>query len=61
MRLAADGADVTICGRTEAKLATAVDRIGTAVRDGGSIRYVVADVTVDEQIAEATAGRRRAW
>jgi NAD(P)-dependent dehydrogenase (short-subunit alcohol dehydrogenase family) len=54
-RLAADGAHVTICGRTEDKLAAAVERIAPDVGDGGSIRYTVADVTVDEQIGAATA------
>lgn len=46
-RLAGDGATVTICGRTEEKLAKAVAEIG------GTARYVVADVTVEEQIASA--------
>lgn len=49
-RLAADGATVTVCGRTEAKLAAAVERIQAA---GGSARAVVADVTVEEQVAAA--------
>jgi NAD(P)-dependent dehydrogenase (short-subunit alcohol dehydrogenase family) len=51
-RLAADGAHVTICGRTEQKLIDAVETIGT----GAS--YIVADVTVEAQVAaavEATA------
>jgi NAD(P)-dependent dehydrogenase (short-subunit alcohol dehydrogenase family) len=55
-RLATDGAHVTICGRTEAKLAAATEAIRTAgVGQGGSIRHVVADVTVDDQVAAATA------
>jgi NAD(P)-dependent dehydrogenase (short-subunit alcohol dehydrogenase family) len=53
--LAADGAHVAICGRTEDKLARAVEAIGPEVGDGGSIRYVVADVTVEDQVAEAVA------
>jgi len=54
-RLAADGARVTICGRTEQKLADATARIaGTAAR-GATARYVVADVTVEEQVAAAVA------
>lgn len=57
-RLAADGAHVTICGRTEQKLVDAVTRIGNGAR------YVVADVTVEDQVvaavehaAEPTGGR----
>lgn len=55
--LAADGALVTICGRTEAKLAAAVERID-AVADaarGGGARFVVADVTDEDQVAAAVA------
>ena len=61
-RLVRDGAHVTICGRTEAKLATAVAALRQVVADAGvagapvgSARYVVADVTVEEQIAAAVA------
>jgi NAD(P)-dependent dehydrogenase (short-subunit alcohol dehydrogenase family) len=54
-RLAADGAHVAICGRTEDKLAKAVEAIGPQVGDGGSIRHVVADVTVEDQVAAAVA------
>jgi NAD(P)-dependent dehydrogenase (short-subunit alcohol dehydrogenase family) len=55
-RLAADGAHVTICGRTEEKLQKAVAEITAAgVGAGGSIRSVAADVTVDEQMAAAVA------
>ena len=46
-RLAADGAHVTICGRTEEKLAAAVQRIGNGAR------YVVADVTDEDQVVAA--------
>lgn len=51
--LATDGAHVTICGRTEDKLADAVEAITPGVGEGGSIRYVVADVTVEDQVAAA--------
>ena len=51
-RLAADGAVVTICGRTEAKLADAVERISAAVPDA-RIGHVVADVTVEAAVAAA--------
>jgi NAD(P)-dependent dehydrogenase (short-subunit alcohol dehydrogenase family) len=54
-RLAADGAHVTICGRTETKLVAAAEEISPAAGDGGSIRHIVADVTVDEQVAAAVA------
>jgi NAD(P)-dependent dehydrogenase (short-subunit alcohol dehydrogenase family) len=61
-RLVRDGAHVTICGRTEEKLVAAVaDLAGVASAAGadggpqGSARYVVADVTVEEQVAAAVA------
>ena len=56
-RLIADGADVTICGRTEEKLQWAVETLGSVASSGphqaGRARYVVADVTEEEQVAEA--------
>jgi NAD(P)-dependent dehydrogenase (short-subunit alcohol dehydrogenase family) len=54
-RLAADGAHVTICGRTERKLAEAEAAIAPGVGDGGSIRSIAADVTIEEQVAAAVA------
>ena len=54
-RLAADGAHVTICGRTEEKLTKAVAEISSVGGDGGSIRSIVADVTVEDQVASAVA------
>jgi NAD(P)-dependent dehydrogenase (short-subunit alcohol dehydrogenase family) len=57
VRLAADGARVTVCGRTEEKLARAVDVID---QRGSGAAYVVADVTTEEQIAAAvTAAAER--
>jgi NAD(P)-dependent dehydrogenase (short-subunit alcohol dehydrogenase family) len=47
--LARDGAAVTICGRTEERLAKAIAEIGH------DARYAVADVTIEEQIAAAVA------
>ena len=44
-QLAADGAAVTICGRTEAKLIDAAAAIAAVAGCGGTVRYVVADVT----------------
>jgi NAD(P)-dependent dehydrogenase (short-subunit alcohol dehydrogenase family) len=54
-RLAADGAHVTICGRTEDKLRDACEAIGGDLDGPGSIAYVVADVTVEDQVAAAVA------
>lgn len=51
-RLAADGAVVTICGRTEAKLAGAVDRVEASV-PGARIGHVVADVTEEAAVVAA--------
>lgn len=44
-RLAADGAAVTICGRTESKLTDAAEAIRAGAGHGGSVQHVVADVT----------------
>jgi NAD(P)-dependent dehydrogenase (short-subunit alcohol dehydrogenase family) len=52
-RLAADGAAVTICGRTESKLIDGCRTITEHAGNGGSAAYVVADITVEEQIAAA--------
>ncbi|HEV3226770.1 MAG TPA: SDR family oxidoreductase [Acidimicrobiales bacterium] len=54
-RLAEDGAHVAICGRTEEKLEKASADIAPTVGDDGSIRWIAADVTVDEQVAAAVA------
>lgn len=48
--LAADGARVTICGRTQSKLDEVVERVTPKVGDGGGIRAVVADVTSEDDI-----------
>jgi len=52
---AADGAAVTICGRTEATLAASAERIAKLAANGGSIRYVVGDVTVEDDVARVVA------
>ena len=59
-RLVRDGAHVTICGRTEEKLVAAtaaLDEVAAAAaaagRPVGTARYVVADVTVEDQIEAA--------
>ncbi len=61
-RLVSDGALVTICGRTEERLQSAVavlEEAAAASEEAGGPRgtatYVVADVTVEDQIAEAVA------
>ncbi|HXB37241.1 MAG TPA: SDR family oxidoreductase [Acidimicrobiales bacterium] len=57
-RLAADGAHVTICGRTEQKLAEATARIAALAADGATARYVVADVTVEDQVVAAVTAAK---
>jgi NAD(P)-dependent dehydrogenase (short-subunit alcohol dehydrogenase family) len=54
-RLAADGANVTICGRTESKLIEAVERIAAGAADGATVNHVVADVTDEDSVAAAVA------
>ena len=53
--LAADGAHVTICGRTAEKLEAAVADIRTAAANGVVVSHIVADVTDEEQTAAAVA------
>ena len=50
-RLAADGAAVTICGRTESRLRDAVETIV----GGPPVQWIVADVTVEADVAAAVA------
>jgi len=54
-KLVGDGAHVTICGRTEDKLVSAVESLAGSVGDGGSIRHIAADITVEDEIAAAVA------
>lgn len=54
-KLAADGAHVTICGRTEDKLVEAVSRIGAQAAPGVTVQHIVADVTVEDDVAAAVA------
>src|ERR1700760_2266228 len=49
-RLAADGAAVTICGRTESRLVEAVETVRAVAGHGGSVRYVVADTTKEDDV-----------
>ncbi len=53
--LAGDGAHVTICGRTEQKLIDAAERIRAAATGDATVTHVVADVTIEEQVAAAVA------
>ncbi|MCD9623653.1 glucose 1-dehydrogenase [Rhabdothermincola salaria] len=59
-RLASDGMDVTICGRTESKLTDVVDRIG-ASGAAGTVRHQVTDVTVEDDVAALVAGHMEAF
>ncbi len=52
VRLVADGATVTICGRTEASLAAAVDTISGHAEYGGSAHYRVCDVTDEHSVRD---------
>jgi NAD(P)-dependent dehydrogenase (short-subunit alcohol dehydrogenase family) len=56
MRFASDGAHVTICGRTEDRLALACTRIEAVATAGAAVQYVVADVTSEDQVRSAMAG-----
>ena len=53
--LAADGAAVTICGRTESKLKEAAARIEAVAAGGGFVQWLVADVTDEAQVKAAVA------
>jgi 7-alpha-hydroxysteroid dehydrogenase len=54
-RLVADGAHVTICGRTEEKLAAMAERLAATAPEGAGIGYVVADVTDEDAVARLVA------
>ena len=62
-RLATDGAHVTICGRTEAKLVSAADEIRAVAAEGSTVTTVVADVSVEDdvrrmvEVAASTTGQ----
>lgn len=48
--LAADGAAVTICGRTASKLEDAAKKIGQKAANGGSVQWIATDVTKEEDV-----------
>ena len=57
-RLAADGAAVTICGRTESSLAAASSTISVAAAasgHGGSVQFAVGDVTNEDDVQRIVA------
>lgn len=56
--LVADGAAVTICGRTEATLADGVERLTAVAALGGTASYAVADVTDEADVAAAVTAAR---
>jgi NAD(P)-dependent dehydrogenase (short-subunit alcohol dehydrogenase family) len=54
-RFAADGAHVTIAGRTETRLAQAAAEISAGAASGATVRYVVCDVTDEADVERAVA------
>lgn len=54
-RFAADGAHVTICGRTEDRLVDAADEIRSVGAADVEVRHIVCDVTDEDQVAAAIA------
>jgi NAD(P)-dependent dehydrogenase (short-subunit alcohol dehydrogenase family) len=54
-RLVADGAAVTICGRTQSRLDDGCERIAKVAGHGGTVRAVVADVTVEADVQRLVA------
>jgi 7-alpha-hydroxysteroid dehydrogenase len=49
-QLAADGAAVTICGRTESKLLEAAEHISSTAGHGGSVQVIAGDVTNEDDV-----------
>jgi 7-alpha-hydroxysteroid dehydrogenase len=54
-RLVADGAAVTICGRTQSRLDDTCEQITKVAGHGGTVRAVVADVTVEADVERLVA------
>ena len=54
-RLAADGAAVTISGRTESKLEDAAEKIAAGAGHGGSVQRIAGDVTNEEDVQRMMA------
>ena len=57
--LIADGAHVTICGRTLDKLESAAAQIEKSAANGGTISFLAADVTVEADVERAVAAATR--
>jgi NAD(P)-dependent dehydrogenase (short-subunit alcohol dehydrogenase family) len=57
-QLAADGAAVTIVGRTASKLEDAAKRIAQVAAFGGSVKWLTADVTKEADVQRAIAEAR---
>jgi NAD(P)-dependent dehydrogenase (short-subunit alcohol dehydrogenase family) len=55
VRLAADGAHVTICGRGPERLEKGTEAIRAAAAPGVTVQWIAADVTNEEQVAAAVA------
>ena len=51
----ADGAAVTICGRRAEVLEAAAEKIAVSAQAGGSVRFVVADVTDEASVVAAVS------
>ncbi len=58
VRFAADGANVTICGRSEDRLAAGLDRIRATAADGVTVQSVSTDVTHEADVARAVETAR---
>jgi NAD(P)-dependent dehydrogenase (short-subunit alcohol dehydrogenase family) len=54
-RAAADGAAVTICGRTEAKLEDSAKQIEALAGHGGSVQWIAGDVTNESDVERIIA------
>jgi NAD(P)-dependent dehydrogenase (short-subunit alcohol dehydrogenase family) len=52
-RFVTDGAHVTICGRTEERLHDATEQLKRDAAPGTEVRYAVADVTKEDDVASA--------
>jgi NAD(P)-dependent dehydrogenase (short-subunit alcohol dehydrogenase family) len=55
VRLAADGAHVTICGRSAERLEKGADAIRAAAAPGAKVQTIAADVTQEDQVEAAVA------
>ena len=53
--LVADGAAVTICGRTEATLVDSAERLKDKIANGGSVQYAICDVTDEDSVASVAS------